>query len=234
MVSNMSQLFDCSIDAELLAGMRAARRAIAQGELVVLPTDTVYGVAADAFSPAAVQRLLEAKGRTRTSPPPVLISSLSALDALAETVPDAVRALGTKFWPGGLTIIVDAQPSLAWDLGDTLGTVAVRIPNHPLALELLAETGPLAVSSANLTGQAPGATASAAKEQLGGRVSVYLEAGTVGVKASTIVDATGLTRGTGGVRIVRSGKVTAAALRKILGDALEVDPPEFKKTAGGS
>jgi tRNA threonylcarbamoyl adenosine modification protein (Sua5/YciO/YrdC/YwlC family) len=231
MESTMSQLFDCSIDAELLAGMRAARRAIAQGELVVVPTDTVYGVAADAFSPAAVARLLEAKGRTRTSPPPVLIGSMSALDALAESVPDAVRALGAKFWPGGLTIIVDAQPSLAWDLGDTRGTVAVRIPNHPLVLELLAETGPLAVSSANLTGQAPGATAAQTKEQLGGRVSVYLEAGTVGGVASTIVDATALTRGTGGVRIVRSGKVTTAALRKILGDVLEVPPAPVKKTA---
>ena len=221
MVSTMSQLFDCSAEADLLAGMRAARRAIAQGELVVLPTDTVYGLAADAFSPAAVERLLEAKGRTRSSPPPVLIGSMDALGALAESVPDVVGALGKKFWPGGLTIILDAQPSLAWDLGDTLGTVAVRIPQHPLALELLAETGPLAVSSANLTGKAPANTAAEAKDQLGGRVSVYLEAGPVRGIASTIIDATGLTRGTGGVRIVRSGVVTVAALRKVLGDSLE-------------
>jgi len=217
----MSQFFDCTNEADLLAGMRAARRAIAQGELVVLPTDTVYGLAADAFSPAAVEKLLEAKGRTRSSPPPVLIGSMDALGALAESVPDVVGALGKKFWPGGLTIILDAQPSLAWDLGDTLGTVAVRIPNHPLALELLAETGPLAVSSANLTGQAPGNTAAEAKDQLGGRVSVYLEAGPVRGIASTIIDATGLARGTGGVRIVRSGTVTVVALRKILGDSLE-------------
>ncbi len=217
----MSQLFDCTAEADLLAGMRAARRAIAQGELVVLPTDTVYGLAAEAFSPAAVERLLEAKGRTRSSPPPVLIGSMDALGALAESVPDVVGALGKKFWPGGLTIILDAQPSLAWDLGDTLGTVAVRIPQHPLALELLAETGPLAVSSANLTGKAPANTAAEAKDQLGGRVSVYLEAGPVRGIASTIIDATGLTRGTGGVRIVRSGVVTVAALRKVLGDSLE-------------
>ena len=221
MVSTMSQLFDCTAEADLLAGMRAARRAIAQGELVVLPTDTVYGLAAEAFSPAAVERLLEAKGRTRSSPPPVLIGSMDALGALAESVPDVVGALGKKFWPGGLTIILDAQPSLAWDLGDTLGTVAVRIPQHPLALELLAETGPLAVSSANLTGKAPANTAAEAKDQLGGRVSVYLEAGPVRGIASTIIDATGLTRGTGGVRIVRSGVVTVAALRKVLGDSLE-------------
>ena len=182
----MSQLFDCTAEADLLAGMRAARRAIAQGELVVLPTDTVYGLAADAFSPAAVERLLEAKGRTRSSPPPVLIGSMDALGALAESVPDVVGALGKKFWPGGLTIILDAQPS-----------------------------------SANLTGKAPGNTAAEAKDQLGGRVSVYLEAGPVRGIASTIIDATGLTRGTGGVRIVRSGVVTVAALRKVLGDSLE-------------
>lgn len=219
----MSQLFDCTNEADLLAGMRAARRAIAQGELVVLPTDTVYGLAADAFSPAAVERLLEAKGRTRSSPPPVLIGSMDALGALAESVPDVVGALGKKFWPGGLTVILDAQPSLAWDLGDTFGTVAVRIPNHPLALELLAETGPLAVSSANLTGQPPANTGAEAKEQLGGRVSVYLDAGPVRGIASTIIDATGLTRSTGGVRIVRAGAVTIAALRKVLGDTLESD-----------
>ncbi|CAB4892852.1 unannotated protein [freshwater metagenome] len=223
MVSTMSQLFDCTLETNLVAALRAARRAIGLGELVVMPTDTVYGIAADAFSPAAVARLLEAKGRTRTSPPPVLIASMDALAALAESVPDEVKALGKKFWPGGLTIILDAQPSLAWDLGDTLGTVAVRIPAHPLALDLLTETGPLAVSSANLTGKPPAATAAEAKEQLGARVSVYLEVGTVGSISSTIVDATGISRGTSGARIVRTGAVSPAALRKVLGEALEPD-----------
>ena len=218
----MSRIYDCADNAELLTGMRLARQAIARGQLVVIPTDTVYGVAADAFSPAAVSLLLEAKGRGRQSPPPVLMPSASTLDGLADNVPDKVRALAEKFWPGGLTIVLDAQPSLRWDLGDTHGTVAVRVPAHPVALELLAETGPLAVSSANLTGKPAAVTAGEAHDQLGARVEVYLDGGvaTEGA-ASTIIDATGLQRGTGGVRILRDGVVTAKQLRTILGDDLE-------------
>ncbi|MEO5921981.1 MAG: Sua5/YciO/YrdC/YwlC family protein, partial [Pseudolysinimonas sp.] len=135
--------YDTSAPAELLTGMRLARQTIGRGELVVIPTDTVYGVAADAFAPAAVTRLLEAKGRERTAPPPVLIPGIPTLDALAEVVPDEVRALVAEFWPGGLTVIVRARKTLDWDLGETRGTVALRMPKDPIALELLAETGPL-------------------------------------------------------------------------------------------
>ena len=149
----MAPIYDCSVEAELLTGMRLARTAIGRGDLVVLPTDTVYGLAADAFNPAAVQKLIDTKGRTRQSPPPVLIPGIPTLDALAEGVPDEVRALVAKFWPGGLTVIVAANSALAWDLGDTRGTVALRMPDNRIALELLSETGPLAVSSANLTGR---------------------------------------------------------------------------------
>ncbi|MFT4233252.1 MAG: L-threonylcarbamoyladenylate synthase, partial [Leucobacter sp.] len=149
----MAEVFDCSDSFQLLAGMRAARRAIGKGELVVMPTDTVYGVAADAFTPEAVQRLLDAKGRGRQSPPPVLIPNTSTLAALAAEVTAPLSALAEAFWPGAITIITRANPSLSWDLGETGGTVALRIPNHPLALELLEETGPLAVSSANRTGE---------------------------------------------------------------------------------
>src|SRR5215207_668294 len=149
----MTAIHDCSVESQLLEGMRLARRAIGSGELVVIPTDTVYGVAADAFSPEAVQRLLDAKGRERTAPPPVLIPGIPTLDALAETVPDEVRAMVAEFWPGGLPIILHARSTLTWDLGETRGTVAMRMPSHKIALELLAETGPLAVSSANTTGE---------------------------------------------------------------------------------
>jgi tRNA threonylcarbamoyl adenosine modification protein (Sua5/YciO/YrdC/YwlC family) len=144
------------------------------------------------------------------------------MDGLAQNIPDEVRALAAAFWPGGLTIVLEAQPSLAWDLGDTNGTVAVRVPAHPVALELLAETGPLAVSSANLTGQPAATTAAGAHDQLGARVEVYLDGGeaTEGL-ASTIVDATALSRGTGGIRILRDGVVTAAQLRDVIGDTLE-------------
>src|SRR5690606_1183265 len=145
-------IYDTSVPDQLMTGMRLARGAIGRGDLVVIPTDTVYGVAADAFSPEAVQKLIDAKGRTRQSPPPVLVPGIPTLDALAETVPDEVRALVAAFWPGGLTVILPARASLQWDLGETRGTVALRMPSSRIALELLSETGPLAVSSANLTG----------------------------------------------------------------------------------
>ena len=218
----MSRIYDCSENSDLLTGMRLARQAIARGQLIVIPTDTVYGVAADAFSPAAVSLLLEAKGRGRQSPPPVLMPSAQTLAGLADNVPEKVQQLADAFWPGGLTIVLDAQPSLRWDLGDAHGTVAVRVPAHPVALELLAETGPLAVSSANLTGQPAAVTAGEAHDQLGARVEVYLDGGqATGGSASTIVDATGLQRGTGGVRILRDGVITAEQLRTVLGGDLE-------------
>jgi L-threonylcarbamoyladenylate synthase len=219
----MSPLYDCREDGELLRGMRHARQAIARGELVVLPTDTVYGVAADAFSPAAVTRLLEAKGRGRQSPPPVLVAGLTTLEALVAEVPDGVRRLVEQFWPGGLTIVLPSQPSLSWDLGETRGTVAVRMPAHRITLELLEETGPLAVSSANLTGQAAAIMAEDARSMLGDSVAVYLDDGPsqTGI-ASTIVDATGLaTGGDGRVRVLREGAVPRERLHDVLGDLLE-------------
>lgn len=218
-------IFDTGIPDELLSGMRLARGAIGRGELVVLPTDTVYGVAADAFSPSAVQRLLDAKGRDRTSPPPVLVPSLATLDALADPVPDEVRALVEEFWPGGLTVILRARAMLNWDLGETRGTVALRMPSDPIALELLAETGPLAVSSANLSGQPAALTAAEAFEMLGDSVAVYLEAGSAGEKypdaaehtGSTIVDATNLEHPDGTLRIVRHGVIPDAEIIRVVG-----------------
>lgn len=203
----MATIHDCADPGALLSGMRLARAAIARGELIVMPTDTVYGVAADAFNPVAVQRLLDAKGRGRQSPPPVLIPSLATLDALAAEVPPQVRALVEAFWPGGLTVILPARDSLQWDLGDTAGTVALRMPADQVALELLAETGPLAVSSANLTGEPAAVTAEDAQRMLGDSVAVYLDGGTGGTASSTIVDATGLSSG-GALRIVRHGVIS--------------------------
>jgi len=213
----MAPIYDCSVDAELLTGMRLARTAIGRGDLVVIPTDTVYGLAADAFNPGAVQKLIDAKGRTRQSPPPVLIPGIPTLDALAEAVPDEVRALVAKFWPGGLTVIVAANSSLAWDLGDTRGTVALRMPDNRIALELLSETGPLAVSSANLTGRPAATTAEDAEAMLGDSVAVYLDGGPAGTVASTIVDATALGSPDGKLRIVREGAIPSEDIRAVVG-----------------
>ncbi|AGW42021.1 translation factor [Leifsonia xyli subsp. cynodontis DSM 46306] len=231
----MATIYDCSVDSDLLAGMRLARGAIGRGELVVIPTDTVYGVAADAFSPAAVQRLLDAKGRGRQSPPPVLVPGLPTLAALAEHVPAEVEALVEAFWPGGLTIVLPAAPSLVWDLGETSGTVALRMPQDRIALELLAETGPLAVSSANLTGRPAARTAREAEGMLGDAVAVYLDGGEAGSaydrvegrdSSSTIVDATALASGAGGLRVLRHGVVTVDQLRAVAGDALAGEPTD--------
>lgn len=247
----MTSIHDCSVESELLAGMRLARRAIGSGELVVIPTDTVYGVAADAFSADAVQRLLDAKGRERTSPPPVLIPGIPTLDALAAEVPDAVRKLVAEFWPGGLTVILHAQPSLQWDLGETRGTVALRMPANRIALELLSETGPLAVSSANLSGLPSATTAQAAHEMLGDRVAVYLDGGEAGTgyeaigerpgdTSSTIVDATGLgADGSGGLRIVRAGVIPRERIAEVVGEELftpaaSAVPPTADGGADGS
>lgn len=214
----MAEVFDCSDNSQLLSGTRTARHALGRGELVVLPTDTVYGVAADAFSPEAVQRLLDAKGRSRQSPPPVLIPNSATLAALAAEVTTPLTQLAEAFWPGPLTIITQANPSLSWDLGDTGGTVALRIPNHPLALELLRETGPLAVSSANKNGEPAARTAADAKDMLGDSVAVYLEAGQGDGDglASTIIDATKLTEEDGTLRILRQGAVSREAIAELL------------------
>ena len=192
--------------------IEAASLAIQRGDLVVLPTDTVYGVAADAFDPAAVRALLAAKGRGREMPPPVLVSAASTVDALAVDIPGYARALIDTFWPGPLTLVCHQQSSLQWDLGDTRGTVAVRMPDHDIALEILERTGPLAVSSANRTGLPAATDADQAREMLGEEVAVIVDGGTSpGGAASTIVDATG-PQG----RILRRGALSLEELNKVL------------------
>jgi len=216
----MSAIYDCSDATALLEGMRLARSAIGRGELVVLPTDTVYGLAADAFNAEAVKRLVEAKGRTLASPPPVLIPGIPTLEALAETVPDVVRALVDEFWPGGLTVIVQARSSLSLDLGETHGTVALRMPDDQIARDLLAEVGPLAVSSANRTGEPPAEHAAAAEAMLGDAVTIYLEDGPRSGVSSTIIDATSLDLPQGKLRILREGTIARAEIARVVGDDL--------------
>lgn len=206
--------FDMAVAGERATGIEQATEAVRRGELVVLPTDTVYGLGTDAFDPDAVAGLLAAKGRGRDQPVPVLVGSPRTLDGVATGLSRTARDLVEAFWPGGLTLVALVQPTLRWDLGETGGTVAVRMPLHPVAIELLTATGPMAVSSANLSGRPPATTVEEAVEQLGEAVSVYLDGGTSGDPVpSTIVDVTGEVP-----RLLRAGAVAEADLREVAAD----------------
>src|SRR4051794_13456982 len=188
----MTEVFDCTTPEGLAAGIEAAARAARGGKIVVLPTATVSGMGCDAFEGGGVWAVLAARGGGRDMPPPVLVPNARTVDGLARSVPDYVRHLIDRFWPGALTLVLESQPSLTWDLGDTNGTVALRMPDHEIALALLGQAGPMAVTSANLTGRPPARTAAEAQEQLGASVSVYLDGGPAsGGPASTILDCTG-------------------------------------------
>lgn len=208
----MTIRYDTSVESERAEGIAMASMAVQRGELVVLPTDTVYGLGTDAFDPQAVQRLLKAKGRGREMPPPVLVAAATTLDALAVGLSDWARLLVDELWPGPLTLVCRQQASLKWDLGDARGTVAVRMPDHPVALALLDRTGPMAVSSANRTGLPAAEDAPSAMEMLGKTVSVVLDAGpAAGSVASTIVDATGAQP-----RVLRVGAVSVEELNELV------------------
>jgi L-threonylcarbamoyladenylate synthase len=214
----MSPVIDCTTEVGQAEGVFTAAEAVRRGQLVVLPTDTVYGVGVDAFSAEAVSAVLAAKGRGREMPPPVLVPSAQTVDGLATSVPDYARELIKAFWPGPLTLILLAQSSLMWDLGETNGTVALRMPQDDTALKLLAEVGPMAVTSANVSGQPPAKTIADAAAQLGSAVTVYLDAGPcTGGLASTILDCTG-----DKPVVLRAGAVSAAQVQEVLGD-LEPD-----------
>jgi L-threonylcarbamoyladenylate synthase len=203
--------YDCDKSLERIRGLRAAVAAVRRGGLVVLPTDTVYGLGTDAFSPKAVAALLAAKGRGRDMPVPVLVASSKTLPGIAVLRGGAGQRLVDAFWPGGLTVVCTAQPSLDWDLGDARGTVAVRMPLHPVALELLAETGPMAVSSANRSGRPPAVSIDEAIEQLGDAVAIYLDGGQAADNVpSTIFDVTGEVP-----RVLRAGAISLELLREV-------------------
>lgn len=210
----MALFYDCNDASVRDSALASAAHCVSSGQLVVLPTDTVYGIGADAFDAGAVADLLAAKGRGRDMPVPVLVGSWTTIEGLSAGVAQRTWDLIEAFWPGGLTLVVDEAPSLAWDLGDARGTVAVRMPLHPVAIELLERTGPMAVSSANRSGQPPALTAAEAQDQLGDDVAVYLDGGTAktGV-ASTIVDVTGEIP-----RILRAGAIDIDTLRSVVPD----------------
>ncbi|MFI7697680.1 L-threonylcarbamoyladenylate synthase [Nonomuraea sp. NPDC049480] len=209
----MGRRFDCSDLEQRTEGLTEAAAAVRRGELVVLPTDTVYGIGADAFTPSAVTALLDTKGRGRDMPPPVLVGTVRAATALIDDMGPYGQDLIDAFWPGPLTLVCKANRALSWDLGDTKGTVAVRMPLHPVALDLLKETGPMAVSSANRSGAPAATTAEEAEEQLGDAIAVYLDGGkTSDNTPSTILDLT-----TAVPRMLRRGAIPVEKLRGIIG-----------------
>jgi L-threonylcarbamoyladenylate synthase len=209
----LSDVFNCADPEQRSRGIASAAGAVKNGGLVVLPTDTVYGIGADAFDGSAVAALLSAKGRGRDMPVPVLVGSWHTIDGLALMVPQATRDLIRAFWPGALSLVVRQAPSLQWDLGDARGTVMLRMPLHPVAIELLREVGPMAVSSANVSGHPPAVDADDARRQLGDLVDVYLDAGPSAQQAaSTILDLTEPEP-----RILRSGPVSAEGIAAVLG-----------------
>jgi len=230
----MSTRYDCRDSRWRTAGVDAAVAAARAGELIVLPTDTVYGIGADAFIPAAVTTMLAAKGRGRNMPPPVLVGTARAAAALVDDLGTFGQDLIDEFWPGALTLVFRASPTLLWDLGDTKGTVALRMPLHSVALDVLKQTGPLAVSSANRTGQPAPTTVDEAQQQLGEAVSVYLDAGPCADNIpSTILDLTGTIP-----TLLRAGAIPVDRLRtvaSVIADNEDLvpspDPADFKPAA---
>lgn len=213
--------YNCLDPEHRAAGIAAAAEAVRGGDLVVMPTDTVYGLGADAFNNAAVEKLLATKRRGPDMPVPVLVGSWTTIQGLVREFNDTAATLVEAFWPGGLSIIVPEAPSLPWNLGDTRGTVLLRMPNQPLALELLREVGPMAVSSANISGNAPATTIHEARQQFGSAVPVYLDGGEAEIgEPSTIIDISA-----GHPVILREGAITPERI----GEVLSVDPETMRR-----
>ncbi|QPK84012.1 threonylcarbamoyl-AMP synthase [Corynebacterium qintianiae] len=217
-----SHTYDCLTPEGRTEGIKAAADAVRAGQCVVMPTDTVYGIGCDAFNNDAVAKLLATKRRGPDMPVPVLVGSWTTIQGLVREFSETAKTLVEAFWPGGLSIVVPEAPSLPWNLGDTRGTVLLRMPNQPLAIELLREVGPMAVSSANLTGNEPPVTTSAARQQFGNAVPVYLDGGRAAVgEPSTIIDISGPHP-----VILRHGAISAERI----GEVLELDPESLRRS----
>lgn len=217
----MRETYNCLDPQKRIEGVRAAADAVRAGRCVVLPTDTVYGIGCDAFNNDAVDTLLATKRRGPDMPVPVLVGSWVTIQGLVREFTETAKTLVEAFWPGGLSIVVPEAPSLPWNLGDTRGTVLLRMPNQPLVLELLQETGPMAVSSANISGNPPATTATEARQQFGDAVPIYLDGGTAEIgEPSTIIDLSGPAP-----RILREGAISAERIGEVLG----LDPESLRR-----
>jgi len=194
-------------------------RIVGHGGLVVLPTDTVYGLGCDPFNASAVSALFIAKGRGRDLPLPVLVHDWRQAIGLVEEVTEQAKLLIAEFWPGPLTIVLRESPGIGWDLGDSRGTVAVRMPRHEFALALIERTGPLAVTSANRSGVPTPSNIVEIVEQLGGHVDVFFDNGpSSGGAPSTIVDLSGKQ-----ARVLREGAIPASEIERVIGERLADD-----------
>lgn len=186
--------------------MKTALQALRQGHPVVLPTDTVYGIGVMPAIPGAVEALFRAKSRPRSNPLPVLGANAEALAAVA-CLDQVAMEIAQRFWPGPLTLVLKRAEGWSYDLGgDNRITVAVRVPACGIALELLAQSGPLAVSSANRSGGAPATTVAEARDALKGSVDVYLDGGIRSGAASTVLSLIGAPV------ILREGDIPASRL----------------------
>jgi L-threonylcarbamoyladenylate synthase len=223
----VSSLFDCTDSTLATDAVHQSIAALDRGEIVVVPTDTVYGVAVSPKIPGSIDRVVALKGRERTAPPPFLVGGVEQVWPLVAdgSNTDDVNALIHAFWPGGLTMVLPVNPELEWDIGETDGTIAVRMPNEPVLLELLRSYGPLAVTSANLTGEPPCESAYAALNIFGDRVGVYLDAGRRGSAdgeqiPSTIIDVTDLASGRNTIRVIRPGAISVDQLAEVLPESV--------------
>jgi L-threonylcarbamoyladenylate synthase len=193
--------------------IRRAAEAIRAGELVVIPTDTVYGIAADAFTPGATDKIFALKKRPRSLPLPILVSRPRQAWAVCDSVPAQAAELAAAFWPGALTLIMPQTPDLDWDLGDSKGTIALRMPAHSAVLSLLEMTGPLAVTSANMSGEPTPGTVEEIRVGFGDDVAIYIDDGPSKEETgSTIVD---LARRK--PAIIREGPISAVEIERVIG-----------------
>jgi tRNA threonylcarbamoyl adenosine modification protein (Sua5/YciO/YrdC/YwlC family) len=204
-----------SLTHDRAAALEAAAEHLGEGGLAVFPTDTIYGVGCDAFNRLATERIFEVKRRPRKMPLPVLVSRPRQAWALCAEVPNAAAELAAAFWPGGLTLILPAADGLSLDLGETSGRIAVRMPDNEDLIELIASVGPLAATSANVSGSPTPLTIAEIRAQLGDGVDIYLDGGpSTADVASSIVDVTRRRP-----KVVREGAVPSAAIDRVLSEA---------------
>ena len=201
--------------------MEEAGRLIAEGELVAFPTETVYGLGGDALHPEAARKIYAAKGRPSDNPLIVHIADFSDMERVAREVPEAARKLAGAFWPGPLTMIVWKSDAVPMATTGGMDTVAVRMPNHPVALDLIRKSGCLiAAPSANTSGRPSPTEASHVAEDLSGRIAMILDGGPVGIGIeSTIIDLTETKP-----MVLRPGYITPQMLSEVLGEEVIIDP----------